>query len=648
MRKMATMGAENGAQRKPRTRRANAGEENDACLVQRSQTGDADAFATLVGRYRGLAASIACHYLSHYEDAQDVAQEAFVQAYLRLPTLREPEKFAPWLRRATMNLCADRLRKRGLRCLSLDALTDETLTNAGARSHCGSEIFVTRMLVRQILTRLSPPARLTVTLHYLDGYSQEEVAQMLEIPLNTARSRLQAAKRKLREEMNMGHEVNTAKSLVPPDPPAPEFARQIVAEAMRRGKEAMDAYRKQDAAQQYETVLQVLAQWPPDAEQQQLTMQALWQQAKAVDPYRSGYALAIPLFEQALAIARELGDRQGESEKLQHLAQVYFNTNRPEYAPKVGEYLKKAEAIFAALGDLRRQGQCRRFLGDIGLDENLARGRQDYEAALKLFEQADAPQDAAYCRAFLKLLAEVGEARFAQGLIGRFCGVDGLQAQNGWIAHAIEDCRIDWTWSDAPEEQPLRQQRVFWQIGQLHPFFDANVNVGAGWTKPAASYSQQPLTATATVLSDSEILTVPAGTFAACRLIETVTTESNQPDSAPEDVKNGNREEFCGTRRAWYAPGVGIVQLHIAAANGNEATLQLQEYAIKQEPAAHGGSSEYLPLAIGNRWAYGWAGLSSNITAREAYEVTAQLQPHSEAGIWCLEHYAYAFKNDVG
>ena len=623
----------------------------DAWLVQRVVGGDMDAFTHLVTRYRGLVNSIAYHYLSHYEDAQDVAQEAFVQAYLRLSTLREPDKFASWLRRATMNLCAERLRKRGLRYLSLDALPEETVAATCANLRTESETLATRMFIQQALSCLSPPSGLTVTLHYMGGYSQEEVAQILEIPINTVRSRLQAAKRKLREEINTMNEVNNTNSVLSSGPDAPEFARRIVAEALRRGGEAMEAYRKQDAAQEYETALQTLAQWPPNRERQQLTMQALWQKAKAVDPYRSGYARSIPIFEQALAIARELGDRQSEAEKLQHLAAVYFNTNRPEYAPKAVSYLEQAEAIFAEVGDLRRQGQCLRFLGNIRLDANVASGRQTYEAALQLAIKAGAPQDAAYCSAFLKLLHEVGEKRFAQGLIGRFCGVDGLKAHSGWIAHAIEDCRIDWTWSDAPEEQPLRLQRLFWQIRQLQPFFDANVKVGAGWTKPAASYSQQPLTATATVLSDTETVTVPAGTFVHCRLIEYVTMESDLPDSAPEDVREGSREELCGIRRAWYAPGVGIVQLHIVSANGMEATLQLQDYAIAdrtaQEQPVEAGGADYLPLAIGNRWAYGWKGLSDEITAREAYQVTAQIQADTEPGIWCLEHYAYAYKNNV-
>ena len=622
--------------------------EEDAVLVRQTLGGDAGAFTVLVTRYRSLVSGIAYHYLSRYEDAQDVAQEAFVQAFLRLPDLREPAKFAPWLRRATMNLCADRLRKRGLQYLSLESLPEE----ARPCSEGESETIANRMLVRQALSRLSPPARLTVTLHYLGGYSQEEVAQMLEIPLNTVRSRLQSAKRKLREEMNLMETTNKDQSgnvLLPSDPPNREFARQVVAEAMRRGAEALEAYRKQDAVLEFEQALQTLAQWPPDEEQRQLKMQALWQKGRAITPYQSGSEQAIPLFEQALEIARELGDKASEAEKLQQLASVYFNTNHAKYAPKIVPAVEAAESLFAELGDLRRQGQCRRFLGDIRLQDNVARGRQDFEAALKLFEQADAPPDAAFCRAFLTLLNEVGEAQFSHGLIGRYSGVDGLKAQNGWIAHVIENNRIDWTWGTL-DEKPLRLQRVFWQVGQLHPFFDANIQVGASWTKPADSYSQQPLTITATVLSDEETITVPAGTFAHCRLIEYVTIETDLPDAAPPDVKAGNRRELCGTRRAWYAPNVGIAQLHIQSALGDETTMQLHEYRIgtpDEENSAGENSSVYLPLAIGSHWAYGWAGLISEITAREVYTVTAQTNADSEPGIWCLEHYAYAFRKST-
>src|SRR5947207_1571290 len=84
----------------------------DGELVRQARAGEAAAFAELVDRYRDGICGVAYHYLGHGDDAQDAAQEAFVRAYLQLPQLRDPGRFAPWLRRITANVCADLLRQR--------------------------------------------------------------------------------------------------------------------------------------------------------------------------------------------------------------------------------------------------------------------------------------------------------------------------------------------------------------------------------------------------------------------------------------------------------------------------------------------------------------------------------------------------------
>ena len=89
--------------------------KDDAGMVRKAREGSREAFTALVGRYRDMVYGTAYHYLGNAEDAQDAAQEAFVSAYGRLGQLREPEKFAPWLRRLTLNGCADILRRRDAR-----------------------------------------------------------------------------------------------------------------------------------------------------------------------------------------------------------------------------------------------------------------------------------------------------------------------------------------------------------------------------------------------------------------------------------------------------------------------------------------------------------------------------------------------------
>ena len=95
----------------------------------------------------------------------------------------------------------------------------------------------------------------------------------------------------------------------------------------------------------------------------------------------------------------------------------------------------------------------------------------------------------------------------------------------------------------------------------------------------------------------------------------------------------GENDELCGTVRAWYAPGIGLVQCQVQRADGLAATLQLRAYEVPEGGAAH------LPLAAGNRWEYGWADVPAEYAAAEVYRVAAQ-----SGGRWYVEHYAYAYR----
>src|SRR3954452_19483397 len=85
---------------------------NDADLVRRARQGDTEAFTLLVERYRDAIYGLAFHELHDFEDARDVAQEAFIQAYLHLDQLRDPDRFGPWLRQVTVNQCRSWRRSR--------------------------------------------------------------------------------------------------------------------------------------------------------------------------------------------------------------------------------------------------------------------------------------------------------------------------------------------------------------------------------------------------------------------------------------------------------------------------------------------------------------------------------------------------------
>src|SRR5947209_9785405 len=110
-----------------------ANRPTDADLVARTLAGDIAAFEALVRRYRGLAFGLAYHQLGRFEDAEDAAQDAMVEAYLKLRHLREPERFAGWLRRIVAGKAAEVARRRREEPIALGVVQAAQLTERSGR-----------------------------------------------------------------------------------------------------------------------------------------------------------------------------------------------------------------------------------------------------------------------------------------------------------------------------------------------------------------------------------------------------------------------------------------------------------------------------------------------------------------------------------
>jgi len=158
-----------------------------ACLA-----GAPEAFRELLARYRQPALALAFQMLGSAEDAEDVAQEAFVRVFQSLKGFRGQASFSTWLYRIVANLCLGRLRSRRP-CLALET----------CREPCGaadSEHQITEaLLARQVLARLSPELRAVLLLREQGALSYREIGEALRLPLGTVRSRLSKARIAFRE-----------------------------------------------------------------------------------------------------------------------------------------------------------------------------------------------------------------------------------------------------------------------------------------------------------------------------------------------------------------------------------------------------------------------------------------------------------------
>jgi RNA polymerase sigma-70 factor (ECF subfamily) len=160
-------------------------DEDDAALLARHARGDADAFGVLVRRHRDRAWSVALRTVGNPTDAADAVQDAFVKAYRTASAFRGDSAFTTWLHRIVVNACLDQMRRGKARpTLPLDETTSAIADPADpvARIDLGD-------VVVNALARISPEQRVAIVLVDLEGYSVDEAAAVLDVPVGTVKSR---------------------------------------------------------------------------------------------------------------------------------------------------------------------------------------------------------------------------------------------------------------------------------------------------------------------------------------------------------------------------------------------------------------------------------------------------------------------------
>lgn len=178
-------------------------DQTDAALVEASRGGDRDAFGDLIGRYQDRLFNTMVRIAGNRDDAADAVQDAFVQAYVKLDSFRGDSQFFTWLYRIAMNVVLTRRRRRRPN-QSLDAgkeaAGDEPMDHAPPPDD--------RLLaderaqqVQSALAELGDQHRKILVLREMEGCSYEAIAEILELPVGTVRSRLFRARMQLRDRL---------------------------------------------------------------------------------------------------------------------------------------------------------------------------------------------------------------------------------------------------------------------------------------------------------------------------------------------------------------------------------------------------------------------------------------------------------------
>lgn len=170
--------------------------ENVTTLVKSSTAGDADAYATIVRRFQDMAVGYAYSVLRDFQLAEDAAQEAFFEAYRSLSKLREPAAFAGWFRRIVFKQCDRIMRRETATLVPIEAAPEKSAARNPAELLEENEM---KSRVLEAVELLPELQRTATILYYISGYSQDEVATFLEVPVTTVKKRLHDARVHLRE-----------------------------------------------------------------------------------------------------------------------------------------------------------------------------------------------------------------------------------------------------------------------------------------------------------------------------------------------------------------------------------------------------------------------------------------------------------------
>ena len=183
----------------------------DARLVQDFLGGNHQAFNALVGRWQGKIHHFAYRYFASSDDAAEITQKTFIKAYQKLDTLDDVNKFSSWIYRIANNLCLDELKRVGRkRATSYETLKVAPQTETA--SSADSQVLRNEglVLLHKALLQLPNDQRVVVIMKEYEGLTFPEIAEILDEPINTVKSRMYYGLRALKktfDSWNINKEV---------------------------------------------------------------------------------------------------------------------------------------------------------------------------------------------------------------------------------------------------------------------------------------------------------------------------------------------------------------------------------------------------------------------------------------------------------
>lgn len=185
-------------------------EPSDAALVERVRQSDLSALGGLFDRYYAQVYRTAFAITQDNPVAEDIAQDCFLKLYRYADRIDTSLPLPPWLYRVTVNLSYTWVSRQKKRRVSLESVVDVLMSPSWLSPDHQAETNELQDQVHQAIRELNLNQRVVVILHYLSGLSLEEIAEVLDCPVGTVKSRLYYARENLRHKLhtvNWAHEV---------------------------------------------------------------------------------------------------------------------------------------------------------------------------------------------------------------------------------------------------------------------------------------------------------------------------------------------------------------------------------------------------------------------------------------------------------
>jgi len=519
----------------------------DAELVHRARAGDLVAFGRLVERHRGAVQGLAYHWTGRSADAEDIAQEAFITAYLKLAQLRDAARFAAWMRLLTLNHC----RRWKERRKPMETLDEAEPAAPGPSPAEELERMEERDLVTRSLRRLSDNNRLVLTLHYLGDMGYSQIAHFLDLSVNAVAARMHRARKQLEESL-----MQTVSDSLRNEGLDDDFTRKVLEQAQSRAKETQSQWHRDAFLVSVEKGLEAARQLADD--EAQIEMLSLL--GDAGSSWLADSEKAVESYTAALDVARRNGDSAEVIRLLAALYSAHLRHGQWEFL-----HDRAAEALEAcrAAGDLTGQAQAQAAL-DLAAELPDAWSPDEPGGyALAAFPIIGGPDGLAFDDL-------VAQRRYSWGCPSRCAALMHLYRPRRVLG---PDLSLGCQWED--------------QVCREHD--------GMSWALRA---NEGELMARSQIESADDSVVVSAGRFVSCLKVITEIVPRGGGTAREYATRS-----YCGTRTAWFAHGVGLVKLRHIDQNHTEWLVQLTAHS---EP--HG--EDYFPVDLGRHWQYehaeGW------------------------------------------